>query len=339
MAQVTYRRSRRPGCFTVILILIIIGLLLLWLHDRHQGHFLPGGAMGNEEAQFHGEDAFPALTEIWSEGHGETKVVRIPLTGMILLGVDTGLFGGVNPADLALRSIRRATLDPAVSALILEIDSGGGGITASDILHHELCRFREADPNRKIIVICGDVAASGAYYVALAADHIIAHPTTITGSLGVIIQTLNIRELGQFLGIRDVTIKSGENKDLLNPFSEVSTEQLALLQHVVDDMHARFKALIATSRSLDPATVDRLADGRIYTARQALDHQLIDDIGYWQDAVTATHELLGVPNATIYRYETAFSWRELLRASTHLSPRAWLSALRTPQLLYQWRMD
>ena len=339
MSKVVYRRSRRPGCLTIVLALIVAGIALVWLHDRRNGGLLPTDRPSIGEKRQWGEDAFPPLTEIWSEGRGKTKVVRIPLSGMILLGAETGLFGGINPADLALRSIRRATLDADVRALILEIDSGGGGITASDILHHELTRFKQAQPDRKIVVICGDVAASGAYYVALAADHIIAHPTSITGSLGVIIQTLNIRELAQFLGIRDVTIKSGENKDLLNPFGEVSPEQLALLQHVVDDMHARFKDLIQQSRELDPQTVDGLADGRIFTAQQALDHKLIDDIGYWSDAVTATQALLGVEETMIYRYETSFSWRQLLRASTHLNPRAWLDTMQTPRFLYQWRMD
>ncbi|MFU8780700.1 MAG: signal peptide peptidase SppA [Kiritimatiellia bacterium] len=339
MSKVVYRRSRRPGCLTIVLALIAIGLLLLWLFDRYDGQFLPAARLATRDTRQFGEDEFPTLNEIWSEGDGETKIVRIPLYGMILLGSEPGLFGGISSTDLALRSIRRATLDQDVQALILEIDSGGGGITASDILYHELLRFKQAQPGRKIVVICGDVAASGAYYIALAADKIIAHPTTITGSLGVIIQTLNIRELARQFGIRDVTIKSGDNKDLLNPFSEVSAEQLALLQHVVDDMHNRFKGLIEASRGLDTTTVEGLADGRIFTAAQALEHGLIDGIGYWADAVALTQELLDTQDSIVFRYEPGFSWRQILRASTRLNPRAWFEAMQAPRLLYQWRMD
>lgn len=338
MSQVTYRRRRRPGCFTILLILIIIGLTFLWLHDRHGGQILPGTIRDDMTMQY-GEDAFPSLSEIWSQGNGDTKVVRIPLYGTIMLGVDPGLFGSISSSDLALRSIRRATLDPNVSGLILEIDSGGGGITASDILYHELMLFKEADPTRKIVAICGDIAASGAYYVALAADKIIAHPTTLTGSIGVLIQTLNFQELAQQFGIRDVTVKSGKNKDLLNPLTEISEEQLALLQHVVDDMHARFKGLIVESRNLEPEAVDAIADGRIFTVKQAMDHGLIDQIGYWQEAVDATREILNQGDLVIYRYETAFSWRDLLRASTKINPKAWMQNLQTPRLLYQWKMD
>jgi len=339
MSKVTYRRSRRPGCLTIVLILIIIGIGLLWVHDRMGGKLLPGTRPSIAEKRQFGEDAYPSLTEIWSEGRGETKVVRIPLHGMILLDTEPGLFGSISSADLARRSIRRATLDPAVRALILEIDSAGGGITASDILHQELLRFKQAQPNRKIIALCGDIAASGAYYVALAADRILAHPTTITGSLGVMIQTLNIRELGEFLGIRDVTIKSGDNKDLLNPLQEVSDAHIDMLQDVVDAMHTRFKHLVAGSRDLPFETVAELADGRIFTAADAVDQGLIDAVGYWEDAVAMLRELLDTDDLIIYRYEKGFSWRQFLRGSTSLRPATWLEVLQTPRLMYQWKID
>lgn len=339
MSKVTYRRSRRPGCLSIVLTLIAIGFVLVWLHDRFNGTLLPESRPSIGEKRQWGEDAFPALTEIWSEGQGDTKVVRIPLSGVILLGAEPGFFGGISSADLARRGIRRATIDPAVRALILEVDSGGGGITASDILYHELLRFKQAQPGRKIIVLCGDIAASGAYYVALAADIILAHPTTITGSLGVMIQTLNIRDLGQFLGIRDVTIKSGENKDLLNPFGEMSNEQLDMLQDVVDAMHERFKQLIVQSRNLPPETVAELADGRIFTAAHAVELGLVDDIGYWDDAVRRLKDMLETEDIIIYRYEQAFSLRQFLRGTSYLRPAAWLENLQSPRLMYQWRMD
>ncbi len=339
MSKVTYRRSRRPGCLTIVLLLILILCGLVWLHDRFDGNLLPHSRPSIGEKRQFGHDAFPSLQETWSEGEGNTKVVRIPLTGMIVLGTEPGLFGGVSPAEFALRSIRRATLDSSVRALILEINSGGGGITASDIIHQELLRFKQTQEGRKIIVLCGDIAASGAYYVALAADKILAHPTTITGSIGVMIQTLNIRDLGQLLGIRDVTIKSGENKDLLNPFGEPTNEQVEMLQNVVDAMHERFKQLIVASRSLAPNVVSELADGRIFTAADAVQYGLIDGIGYWDDTVASLRNLLEADDLIIYRYEQAFSLRQLLRGSTSLRPSAWIEHLQGPRLMYQWRID
>ncbi len=339
MSKVTYRRSRRPGCLTMVFMLVVIVLGVIWIHDRLGGQLLPGSRPSISEKRHMGKDAFPALTETWSEGRGDTKVVRIPLHGMILLDTEPGLFGGIRGADLARRSIRRATMDPAVRAIILEIDSPGGGITASDILHQELLRFKQAQPNRKIVAHFGDIAASGAYYIALAADHILAHPTTITGSLGVMIQTLNMHELGTLIGIRDVTIKSGDNKDLLNPLQEVSETQIDMLQNVVDAMHTRFKNLVAESRNLPFETVAELADGRIVTAADAKEQGLIDQIGYWDDTVARLQQLLDVDDIIIYRYDKSFSWRQLLRGRTSLNPTAWLETLYTPRLMYQWRID
>lgn len=337
MSKVVYRRSRRPGCFTILFAIIAVGFFLLWFHDRHMGQGIPTGAE-SQEGQY-GQDAYPPLSEIWSEGNGETKVVRIPISGMILLGQDPGLFGAINTTDLALQSIKRATLDAEVKALILEVDSGGGGITTSDILYHHIMQFKAADPTRKVVVMCGDMAASGAYYLSLAADKILVRPTTITGSIGVIIQTLNISELAEEYGVRGVTIKSGENKDLLNPFEDMQEDQLALLQHVVDDMHLRFVNLVAQNRKLDPEVVAKLADGRIYTASQARENGLIDEIGYWEDAIATTKALLNVQDVIIYRYEPSFSWRQLLRATTQFTPRAWLDVMQTPRLLYQWKLN
>lgn len=336
MSSVTYQRKRRPGCLTILLLLATVVFLVLWLgekYGRNALHSLSG------DVPALGQDAFPPLNEIWSEGTGTHKVVRIPISGILLLGESPGLFGSGGTTEMTRKAIRRATHDRDVRALILEIDSGGGGITASDILYQELLAFKAVDPQRKIVALFGDVAASGAYYLALAADRIMARPTSITGSIGVMIQSLNFRELAERYGVRDMTIKSGKNKDLLHPLGEDSDEKREILQHVVDAMHQRFTGLIAEHRPLSPEAVQPLADGRIFTAQQALEHQLIDEIGYWQDAVRVVRELLAVPDVKIYRYEMPFSLSNLLRGSAHLDPRMWLDNARTPRLLYQWQAN
>jgi protease-4 len=154
-----------------------------------------------------------------------------------------------------------------------------------------------------VVAQFGDVAASGAYYVALAADRIVAHPTTLTGSIGVIMQSYNIRDLAAKLGITDVTIKSGANKDLLNPFGELTNEQRAMLQGVVDALQDRFVALTAERRNLDESVVRAIADGRVFLAAEALKHGLIDQVGYAENVDVLTASLLETNTVRVIRYE------------------------------------
>jgi protease-4 len=333
------RRSRR-GCFWFalilsVLMLIVGGMLIAGVVTVGRSFAMPARSAGV------GEDEYPNLKEVWAGGEGKTKVVKIALRGLILLDVEEGFFGPrVGSADLALRSIHRATHDADVKAIILDIDSGGGGITASDILYKALLDFKEAQTGRQVVTIMNDVAASGAYYVALASDFIVAHPTTITGSIGVLIQSFNLRELGEKIGIKDVTIKSGANKDMLNPLKDMTDEQRRMLQSVVDELHSRFVALVAESRKLPEEHVRRMADGRIFTAGTAKSAGLVDEIGYWKDAVTQTACLLNVDEVKIYRYEEPISFASLFRASEKgMNPLSQLLS-RPPhaRLMYLWEM-
>jgi len=223
-------------------------------------------------------------------------------------------------ADAALRAIRRATADKDVKAILLEVDSGGGGITASDILYDALLKFK--DGGRHIVVHMGDIAASGAYYISLPADRIIAHPTTITGSISVLISSYNLRELASKIGLRDVTIKSGENKDMINPFQDLTPEQEQLLQMIVDQMYERFVGLVATHRDMRLERAREIADGRIYLATQARSLGLVDVIGYENDALNAIRELCGTDHVKFIRYSQNVSWMTLLR-----SPSFWGSII------------
>jgi len=286
-----------------------------------------------------GEDEVPALREVWSGGTGDVKVVRVPLSGMIFLGDDSWMENAAS-SRAALRAIKRATHDPEVEGLILEIDSGGGGITDSDIIYKALQDFKQAHRGRVIVTIMGDMAASGAYYISLPSDVILAHPTTITGSIGVIMQSYNIQELAAKIGVRDVTFKSGENKDLLNPFHDVSPEQRAMLQGVINTLYDRFVKLVAEARKLPEADVRKLADGRIFVAGDALEHKLIDGIGYSADAEQEMARLLNVSGGLrIIRYEEESSIFDLLRM--HHGFGMSLSSLLKPRearLMYRWTL-
>jgi len=274
--------------------------------------FMGAMASAREESR---DDELHGLTEVWVDGYGAKRVARIQINGVIVFGNDRYGMNAGSP-DLALAAIRRATRDPDVDGLILEINSPGGGITASDILHNALRGFKMADPpGRPILVIMNDLGASGAYYIACAADEIFAHPTTLTGSIGVIIQTYNINRLAETIGVSDVTVKSGENKDLLNPFRPVDNAQVsALVQPLVDAMHARFLDVVCAGRNLEPGVARPLADGRLFTAQSALENKLIDAIGYRACCESRMEELLGEP-AVIFRYESAFRFASLFRHS------------------------
>ena len=303
------------GCALVIGLFLGIGLLVSVLlmgslsvfSLPHEGGFSRLFHMRNTDKGV-GEDEAPYMVETWSSGHGNVKVVRIPVSGMILLG-DTSWYMG--NANTALRSIRRATHDREVEGLILEINSGGGGITDSDIIYKALKDFKAAQKGRVVVSLMGDVAASGAYYIALASDHILAHPTTLTGSIGVIMQAYNFKELAAKLGVQDVTIKSGVNKDFLNPFQDVKPEQKEILQKVISAMHERFVALVAENRKLPKEAVVPLADGRVFIADEAVRLKLIDGIGYSADAQAKIAELLDADGVKVYRYEEQVTLMDL----------------------------
>ena len=286
-----------------------------------------------------GEDEFPQFTETHSYGAGTTKVVRIWFTGVLTRQLDGGWLGTTDPVEDCLRQIRAARQDEDVAAILLEVDSPGGEVTAADEIHHELMLFKESRADRKITVLVHDMAASGGYYISVPADRIIAQPTALIGSIGVLLQTLNVQGLSEKIGVTDTTIKSGKNKDMLNPFHPADPEQIQLLQESVDAMHVRFVNLVAEGRGLKKSDLKPLADGRIFTAEEAVKHKLIDGIGYWEEAFDETCALLGVDDVLVVTYEVERSFFDVLMGvrSPLSSLQALFSAAATPRRLYLWR--
>ncbi|OQA29192.1 MAG: putative signal peptide peptidase SppA [Verrucomicrobia bacterium ADurb.Bin345] len=285
------------------------------------------------------EDEFPFFVERWSYGTGTTKVVRIPVEGIIFREAQSSFFGRrFDKVEAVLRQIRAATADEEMRGIILEVNSPGGELTASDEIYEALRLFKERDDRRRIVAFTRNVSASGGYYVSMQADWIVAEPTAIVGSIGVIMQSLNWKGLSDRIGITDTTIKSGTNKDLLNPFRDVPPEQLALLQEVVDTFYNRFFDIVRTSRGLDAETLKPIADGRIVSAEVALKHKLIDQVGYWEAAMAKAAELLGETSLQIIRYEHRPSFSELF-ASVR-SPAldfGSLTRVEAPRFMYLWQ--
>ena len=154
-----------------------------------------------------------------------------------------------------------------------------------------------------------DVAASGGYYVALAADPIVAHPTTVTGSIGVIMVTVNAEGLLQKLGIAAGAVKSGPLKDMGSPFKALTGEERPIFQSLIDGLQDQFLARLVESRKLPMETAKRLADGRVYTARQALDAELVDRVGYMDDALELTRKAIGADEAKVVVYHRPSEYR------------------------------
>ena len=281
------------------------------------------------------QDEQPYYDEVWSYGKTEgPKVVRIALTGVIMRGGSSSIFGyEPDMVEVLLSQIRAATIDEEVKAIILEVDSPGGAVTPSDEIYAALERFKRDDEERRIMVFVRDLGASGAYYAAMAGDYIMAEPTAIVGSVGVIMQTLNMKELGVKLGLSSVTIASGENKDMLNPFEEVDPKHLAMLQELVDSMQDRFASIVETSRGLESR---ELLDGRVFNVNQALEHGLIDAVGYWQDAVDELKLQMNAEDLYIVRYSEKYGfWDSLLSSKMPEIPD--FSAVHSPRMMYLWK--
>jgi protease-4 len=184
-------------------------------------------------------------------------------------------------------------MDDGVKAIILRVDSPGGGVGPSQEIYREIMRIRSSS-KKKVVTSMGSVAASGGYYIACASDRIVANPGTITGSIGVIMQFSNLEDLLKKIGVKGVVIKSGEHKDIGSPFREMTPEEKKLMQEVLDNVHQQFIQAVADGRKLDKSKVAEIADGRIMTGEQAKNLGLVDQLGNLQDTIDITAKLVGI---------------------------------------------
>lgn len=241
------------------------------------------------------------------DGNEDEKVLLLRIDGEISSHEDAGLLFGSDPATTATirQQLDLARRDDAIKGVLLRIDSPGGGVTASDLIHHELTRFRQ-ETGKPIVAWFGDTAASGGYYVAQAADLVVAAPTCVTGSIGVIATFPEVSGLGEKIGVDVETIKSGKNKDLGSPFRPMQPEERQLLQDLIDRMYARFVDVVAAGRARVGLTREQLlplADGRVYTAPEAEAAKLIDAQGYLEDALQRLAGLTGSADPQVVVYE------------------------------------
>lgn len=263
------------------------------------------------------------LEESTVQGEGKNKILLIDISGTISDEDEKKLGGFQRIPSLSSRvkeELKKADKDPLIKAVILRINSPGGTVTASDIIYHEIKEFRKKK-NIPVIASMMDLATSGGYYVALASDKIIAHPTTVTGSIGVLAFRFNAKQLMNKIGIQNETIISGDKKTLLYPFEPLTPEDRAILQSVTDNLHRTFKNVVVDARSeLNAEQVDELADGRVYDAKQALEHKLIDAIGYLDDAVEMAKKEAKIDRARVIMYHRPFGYKNNIYSQGNFTP-------------------
>lgn len=231
---------------------------------------------------------------------GEDRIALIRVEGVIL------------DAQQTVGELKKFGDSPSVKAIVLRIDSPGGGVVPSQEIHDAVLRVRNKQ-NKAVVASMGTVAASGGYYIAAASDRIIANPGTLTGSIGVIMELANLEGLLKKIGVENVVVKSGRHKDIGSPFRKMSDEDRRILQSVMDDVHTQFIEAVAEGRSLEVSDVRPLADGRIFTGRQAKDIKLVDELGDLDDAIKLAAELGGIEGEPkVVEPRKRFSVRELI---------------------------
>lgn len=280
-------------------------------------------------------------------GGGERKIALIDVDGVLLNMDMTGLFSlGENPVSLFREKLDRIEADPCVCAVVVRINSYGGGVTASDVMWRDLSAFK-ARTGLPVVAVLMDVGTGGAYYLATAADQIVAHPTTVTGGVGVILNLYNLRDQMMQFNIFATPVRGAPNVDMGSPVQPLSDEQLEVLQTIADEFQDRFRRVVEQARPhLRMQAQD--FDGRVFTARQALDRGLVDSIGYVDDAAELARRLGGCPAARVVVFHRC---NDKARSPYAVTPNAplqgamfpmnvpGLDRTQMPTFLYMWQPE
>jgi protease-4 len=263
------------------------------------------------------------------------KVAVVELTGIMTSSHNVG--SRAVSARKIITQLEKYRDDDSVKAIVLRVDTPGGTVVAAQEIHGELMRLR-AGSKKKVVVSMGDLAASGGYYVACAADRVIASPGTLTGSIGVIMQFPNYQGLFGKIGLGTNTVKSGEFKDVGNGAREMSDRDRRLLQGLVDDVYSQFVEAVAAGRRMSPEQVRPLADGRVFSGRQAQQLGLVDELGDLDAAIAAAGRLAGIEGKPeVIRESPRRGIWELIDARMDgIFPSALLPDTQT-RLLYLWQ--
>lgn len=248
-------------------------------------------------------------TTVLPASNSSDKIALIRLDGMISYRRSGGVSG--NMVDDLKEAFQQASNDPKVKAVVISVDSPGGEVTAGDTIHHALGKLSARKP---VVIFMNSIGTSAAYYIACAGSWIMCSDTTFTGSIGVIISTLNYKELFGKIGLQSVIFKSGQFKDALNGARDLTEEEKTYFQGLVMQTYERFLNIVASSRHLDAATLrDGIADGRVLSGKDAYAAKLVDQLGYIEDAYDKARALGKAPGAEVVRYEKKHGLAHFLR--------------------------
>ena len=298
--------NKNFGCLGIgLVVLLVLSLLLNFIFVLAGSTPMATSAMGVRQQLPKFEEGLVVPAK---EGSTD-KIAVISLRGLIS-GFEPGSIGETMVEDMKLQ-LAQAVDDPKVKAIVLHIDSPGGEVTASDTIYNAVRRAREKKP---IVVYMGSLAASGGYYVACGAKWLVANETTFTGSIGVIMQSINYEGLMGKVGVSTITFKSGKMKDMLSGSRQPTEEERAYLQALIMQTYGKFVGIVAKERNLPEQQLrDGIADGRVVSGTDALAAKLVDQLGEVEDAYAKAMELGGAPGASVVRYEAPFKLGRLLR--------------------------
>jgi protease-4 len=216
---------------------------------------------------------------------------------------------GDNPVSLFVEKLDKAATDPDVKAVVLRLNSPGGTVAASDIMHHSLREFKRETGKPVVACVLG-LGCSGAYYLACGCDGIVAQPSSVTGNIGTVFQTFSVAGTMEKIGVKAVTIKSGELKDLASPLHDLSADEREVLEGVIEELFGQFLKVVQEGRkTIKDQKLRELADGRVFTAKEALQEGLIDGIGYVADGIEWAKEMAGVEKTRVVIYHRPSSYK------------------------------
>ena len=278
----------------VVLLVLTIGVVVLILLAAPNG--VSGGASGGSAQKTNWDEEYVS-------GGGADKIAVLPVSGEISEETSQGLLsGGSGATPGTLQSqLDQAAGDSSVKAVILEVNSPGGSVVASDEMHDAILDFKR-QTGKPVVVSMQDLAASGGYYISTAADDIVANKSTFTGSIGVILSLLNYSKAAEKYGIKQNAITSGKFKEIGSPWKKLSPQEKDILQGLVDDSYSQFVGVVAKGRNLPEDKVRKIADGRVYSGQQAKKLGLVDKLGNLDTATGDARKLAKTKRAEVVRY-------------------------------------
>lgn len=270
----------------------------------------------------------------------QASIGVIKITGAIASGSSGGggFYEVITGSQTVIEELRQAKDDPNIKGVVLYVNSPGGTPAGALEIGNEIKRLRKA--GKKVVTYMAETAASGAYWIACETDLIVANPTTLTGSIGVIMQTTDLQGLYDKLGVEQNVFKTGPYKDMGSSARDITPEEREIFQSIIDDSYQQFLEVVAKGRNMDIEQVRQLADGRVYTGRQALELGLVDQTGDFHQAIQTAAKMAGIkgePN--LVHLSTQTFWESLLGISSNLKPAGWFRFMSGPLYMPPWIIE